>query len=420
MQSLLYVKGSDGAANASLMTVTNVRSIGATSIITNTVSNVPTYFYGSMGTPHTFTDPVTGETITTISDASAVDFAGQVVSGHVEIISVAPGYSDHGSAVGDIIVVRPITEWANNLFNILNQSHNNDGTIKNGSITTDAQFATAVSPVTRNSESSLDYVASGLVWTGDSYGSTRNASMTAGVVYINGKRLTVTAVTAHAFTASKDTYIDILDAGNGTGTVVYTETTNNNVSPALAANSIRIGIIVTGASNIANAASVNQGQIGATLPIASSVKFEVTDSLGNLICPRDPRHATLGYKSIGGTTTTSLTDVAMTGALLTVNVPTALAGRKAKISTGHMTLSDTSATVYVSVAMYSGSSVAGGTVLGRAYAVIPNAGGLEPMKLEQDVNLVPGTMTFIMAMQVQAGTGNASQYGGEHFKLELV
>lgn len=400
MQSLLYVKGSDGAANASLMTVTNVRSIGATSILTNTVSNVPTYFYGSMGTPHTFTDPVTGETITTISDASAVDFAGQIVSGHVEIISIAPGYSDHGSAVGDIIVVRPITEWANNLFNVLNQSHNNDGTIKNGSITADAQFASAISPVTRNSESSFDYVASGLIWTGDSYGSTRNASMTSGVVYINGKRLTVTAVTARAFTASKDTYIDILDAGNGTGTVVYTEAANNAASPALAANSVRIGIIITGASNILNVGSVNQGQIDKVLPIASSIAYTVTDSLGNLICPRDPQRKVLGYRQItAGLNTTSASPVQITGLSAPVIVPT---GRKIKITASASDIGSTAAS-NAQLQIWDGA-VGSGTQLSRAYGYIAAVNQITYLGTFALVSPSSPSKTYNLAWAISAGT----------------
>lgn len=107
-----YLKASNGAANASLMTVQNVRAPLATSIIVNTVAGAPVYFMGSMGTPHTFTDPITGETITVISEATAVDFAGHIDSGHVEIDEIAPGYTDLGSAVGDIIMIRPITRWA--------------------------------------------------------------------------------------------------------------------------------------------------------------------------------------------------------------------------------------------------------------------------------------------------------------------
>ncbi len=51
----------------------------------------------------------------------------------------------------------------------------------------------------------FDHVASGCVWSGDSYGASLNGYMTAGVVYIGGKRIVVSAITARAFTASRDT-----------------------------------------------------------------------------------------------------------------------------------------------------------------------------------------------------------------------
>jgi hypothetical protein len=178
----------------------------------------------------------------------------------------------------------------------------------------------------------FDYVASGCVWTADAAGSTRLASMTSGVAYINGRRHTVAAVTSRTFTASKDTYIDLLySVVDNVATPVYTEVANNAASPALAANSIRIGIIVTGVSSIAAAASINQGQEDRVLPIASSIPYAVTDSLGNLICPRDPNRRILGKRQIvanfTNATTPALTDV--TGLNTTVNVPT---GRKVKIS----------------------------------------------------------------------------------------
>ncbi len=168
-------------------------------------------------------------------------------------------------------------------------------------------------PQTFVDESTFDYVASGCVWSGDAYGSTRVASMTAGTVYINGRRISLSAVTSRTFTASKDTYVDVLDNADGTGTIVYTEATNNAASSALAANSIRIAIIVTGASNIANAGSVNQGQRDKALPIASSIPYSVTDSLGNLICSRDPNRKMLGYRqritSFTATTEAQITEL---------------------------------------------------------------------------------------------------------------
>lgn len=166
------------------------------------------------------------------------------------------------------------------------------------------------SPVTRDSEHFYDHIASGLVITGDAYASTRNASMTAGVCYINGRRISISAVSARTYTASRDTYVDILDNADGTGTVVYTEVTNNAASPALAANSMRIGIVVTGASNIASVASINQGQENKVLPIASSIPYAVTDSLGNLICPRDPTRKLIGYRqAVANQNITTTTDI---------------------------------------------------------------------------------------------------------------
>lgn len=177
----------------------------------------------------------------------------------------------------------------------------------------------------------FDYVASGCVWSGDAYASTRAASMTSGVIYIAGKRLTLVAVSARTFTASKDTYIDASDNSDGTALLTYTEVTNNAASPALATNNVRVGIIVTGATTIAAAGSVNQGQETIVLPIASSIPYTTTDSLGNLICPRDPQRKTLGYRQIITTAsvTTPTTAAAIPGLTIPVIIP---AGRKARVS----------------------------------------------------------------------------------------
>lgn len=177
----------------------------------------------------------------------------------------------------------------------------------------------------------FDYVISGGVWTGDAYGSTRAASMTAMTVYINSRTISISAVTARTFTASKDTYIDVLDNLDGTGTLVYTEVSNNAASPALASNSLRIGIIVTGASTIANAGSVNQGQEDKILPIASSIAYSVTDSLGNLICPRDPNRKLLGYKEILADQTGITGPSDITGLAVPIIILSGMYGRKIKV-----------------------------------------------------------------------------------------
>lgn len=165
----------------------------------------------------------------------------------------------------------------------------------------------------------FNYVVSGGVWTADAAGSTRNASMTAITVMINGQLLNSTnsaglaAVTARTFTASKDTYIDILNTA-GAGTIVYTEATNDAASPALAANSIRIGIVVTAAGSIASAAKINQGQITATSPtISSNILLGGLDSLGNSIYQTSPSYRKINYQgpvqADQNVTATSFTDI---------------------------------------------------------------------------------------------------------------
>jgi len=135
MASINSIKASDGSGNANLATVQSTRSGGASTIIVNTVSGIPTNFHASMGTPHTFTDPVTSETITVISEATAVDFKGHVDGSNLEIDTIAPGYTDTGSAVGDIVIIKPTTQWADEVATILDVSHDDDGTLKDGVVT---------------------------------------------------------------------------------------------------------------------------------------------------------------------------------------------------------------------------------------------------------------------------------------------
>src|SRR4051812_15645158 len=110
MASIQLIKGSNGSGNANLATIQSSRSPGALTIIVDTVLDInPGGFAGTMGTPHTFTDPVTSETITVISEATAVDFTGHVDGSNLEIDDIAPGYTDGGSDVGDIVIIRPTT-----------------------------------------------------------------------------------------------------------------------------------------------------------------------------------------------------------------------------------------------------------------------------------------------------------------------
>ena len=106
------------------------------------------------------------------------------------------------------------------------------------------------------------YIVSGCLWTPDSAGSTRAASMTAGTVMIKGILLTVGAVTSRSFTASSDTYVDFTDNGDGTAAITYSVVGNNALAPALAGTTHSTRPqrhLLVGASNIAAQANINQG-----------------------------------------------------------------------------------------------------------------------------------------------------------------
>jgi len=172
------------------------------------------------------------------------------------------------------VIITHSAHWANQLIDGITAQHKQDGT--HGPVTADSidapQGAIKESSVplqTYRQETLANFVASGCIITQTSG---LNWSMTAGVVYINGARYTVAAATG-GVTASKDTYFDILAPATGTAaTLVNTGgnvVANNAASPALAANSIRIGEVVSGASSI-------------TLPVVQTA----SDSIGNPIRPR--------------------------------------------------------------------------------------------------------------------------------------
>ena len=259
----------------------------------------------------------------------------------------------------------------------------------------------------------FDYVHSGCVWSGDAYGSTRVASMTAGVVVINGNPVTVAAVTSRTFTASKDVYVDVLDNGDGTGLLVYTDGTTNAASGALAANSVRLAIIVVGASSIAAATSVNQGQETMVLPIASSIPYAVTDSLGNLICPRDPNRKVLGYRQRVSDFTSTGTNTAITELSVPVIVPE---NRKVKLVFYAKNWRHTVAVTNMTVSIWDGAIA--GTEVGRLFSTIPGASYSLPCSLDtQPSSLSAGLHTFNASFTGSAATGTIE--GGATYPIHL-
>lgn len=253
-----------------------------------------------------------------------------------------------------------------------------------------------------------DYVQTGIIWTADAAGSTLLASMTAGTVYINGLKVPVAAVNNRAFTASRDTYIDI----GVDGVVDYNPQTNNSASPALAANHIRVGIIVTGATNIAAAASVNQGQEDRILPIASSIAYATVDSLGNRICPRDKSRKLLGMKQLYATAgVASATAAQVTGLTIPIKIP-GTAPRRVRITLDVSCVYNLTSGGQTRLVVYDGA-VGAGTLLGVSINVGATGGVVTDgaTVFKKTITLAAGDHTLNLGLR-NNGTGTATIEAG--------
>jgi hypothetical protein len=268
---------------------------------------------------------------------------------------------------------------------------------------------------------SFDYIISGCVWTADSPGSTLNASMTSGVIWLGGVQLTVASITAHAFTANDDNYVDFTNNGDGTAVPVYTAVANNAASPALSAGNLRNGIIVAGATSIAAATSINQGQYAAVLPIASGIAYTTTDSLGNLINPRDSNRKVLGYRQIITTAATqNTTSLQVPGLSVPVIIPT---GRNVKVSLigGYIGPGTGSKNVYWE--LWRGT-VGSGTKIGGSQFTQLTANFVTPLVLIAPDSGVSGSQTYNASFFTDAGpvtvtiTGSSTQPVGVLVELE--
>lgn len=418
------------AQNGFTTTLASTISSGATTVPLNSVAGY-----------------TNGDTAVFVVDPSSVTlkqtFTGVIDTGGVQVTGViwtAGTNAAHsaGATVVDYATATHISMMTKGLL----VSHNQAGTmitdlpLTTPKITTsikDSSGNTVIPMLGSSSTTSIklsttavgpSYIESGCVITADSAGVNKNWSMTAGVVYINGVRNTVAAITASVATASKDTYVDLLDAGTSVATAVITGgniVNNNAASPALAASSIRIGIICCGASSIAAATSINQGEADRVLPIASSVPYSVTDSLGNLISNRTPNPTLIGYRQrITDFTTTATSATQITELSCPVIIP---AGRKVKVImySGNIYNSGANAT---RVTMWDGT-VGSGT---RLQFTSMSSSSPVPADLEsapQQPSLSAATSkTYNGGLHVSAGTGtwqgDTATFGPSFIEVRLV
>lgn len=234
---LQHLRGSDGTGEAVLAHIDAPRSIGSTVLSLDNVDNWNSKCIVVTGTPN-----ANGY----IAAAGMKVMYGHLNAGDFIIDGFAPGYTDAGNTTSEVAIIKMTTSWADALVDILKIAHNDNGTIKNDAISSQNMFTDDLDPVLRGGEYLYHYAASGLLWTADSLNSTRNGSMSTGIYYCNGKRISLAAVVARAFTASKDTYI----IADSSGVITYTEVANGGTPPTLTSSQMFLGMIVTGASAI--------------------------------------------------------------------------------------------------------------------------------------------------------------------------
>ena len=137
MASIDLIRASNGSGDAVKATVTNARVISSTTIQVDATTNWPSKFIATVGDVDG-----TGAFV----PATVTVFNGILSGGNIEITSFAPGYTDTGNTPGQVVVLKPTTAWANEVADTLAVAHNQDGTLKNNSVTADKLDFTTFKP----------------------------------------------------------------------------------------------------------------------------------------------------------------------------------------------------------------------------------------------------------------------------------
>jgi len=135
--------------------------------------------------------------------------------------------------------------WINDAKNTVVDALNSiDGTlIRSRTISSDSLTRNA-DPVLRWNDSFNDFVITGLL---PPTSASLSTTTTAGRALIDGYYVEKDA-TSHAYTASKDTYVDL----SSSGVYTYSVVANGAVEPTTTANSIRLAKVVSGATTISS------------------------------------------------------------------------------------------------------------------------------------------------------------------------
>ena len=98
--SLNLIRASDGTGEAVRASVTAIRAPGSTTINVDAITNWPATFVAT-----------TGDLLASgaLDPATVLVFKGSLSGSTIVIDTIAPGYTDNGSAVGNVVILKPST-----------------------------------------------------------------------------------------------------------------------------------------------------------------------------------------------------------------------------------------------------------------------------------------------------------------------
>lgn len=190
-----YIAASDGTGEAVRAIVTTTRLVASVTLIVDSVVNWPNKFIATSGT----LDPLTG----LIDPLTMTVFKGTLTGSIITIDTYAPGYSDIGHTVGQVVVLKPSTFWADTLKTHLDDlattiSTTGDITADGYLTATGANGALSLYANTDGGEFNLLANASGTLAIYGTAGNTLDVELLDGSLTVNG---TASAIAQEAWIA---------------------------------------------------------------------------------------------------------------------------------------------------------------------------------------------------------------------------
>lgn len=122
----LITRGSNGAGLAATGIVRDPRQARSSILELQSTKNFVDnneIFHFAQWTMDTTNKPIPG---------TLIEGTAKLISnGQISIESLDPGFTDIGSSIGDIFMIKPTTGWVNDLYGALTETLNQDGTIRN-------------------------------------------------------------------------------------------------------------------------------------------------------------------------------------------------------------------------------------------------------------------------------------------------